>query len=280
MQLSIDASDRVERVDHVGPLQDLGPGARNRFVVRPERIERQSPFVLLVEDFIAPGADFHPHPHRGFETVTFVLDGAMDHADSAGTEGVAAAGDVLWMTAGSGIVHGGRPVGSRPVHALQLWMALPQALRASAPGTREQPQARALLRHGENASARVYGAASVAVGDADWSRWPMTLTDVSLEQAGRFSLALRGQERSFLYVLDGTVSVDDGAPHKAGEILWFAPSESDAAVVLRASDGARCVHYSAVPIAEPIVTRGPFVMGSEAELAAAFADLRSGRFRP
>ncbi len=129
---------KIVEVSEVGALQPLGPDARNRIVVPPERFEAHSPFVLMVEDFISGGHEYHLHPHRGIETVTFFLDGEMEHIDNFGTTGIVHAGDVQWMTAGHGIMHGGRPHGSRPVHALQLWLNLPAELKMSAAGTRVQ----------------------------------------------------------------------------------------------------------------------------------------------
>jgi redox-sensitive bicupin YhaK (pirin superfamily) len=274
----IEPFDGVVRVDRVGSLRALGPGARNRFVVPPEPFDEHSPFVLLVEDFLEPSSDFHPHPHRGFETVTFVLDGDMQHGDSVGVSGVAGAGDVVWMTAGRGIVHGGHPVGGRPVHALQLWMALPAALRDSAPGTRQQSLADALVRTTDSAAAKVYGAGSGSLDGSDWSRWPMTLTDVTVQASGRYALDLRPNERSFLYILNGDFALESGVKYSAGTIIWFDAQPAAGSLTLETAGLARAVHYSSPPIGEPIIARGPFVMGSDAELEEAFADMQSGRF--
>lgn len=148
---------KIVEVSEVGALQPLGPDARNRIVVPPERFEAHSPFVLMVEDFISGGHEYHLHPHRGIETVTFFLDGEMEHIDNFGTTGIVHAGDVQWMTAGHGIMHGGRPHGSRPVHALQLWLNLPAELKMSAAGTRVQRRAEAARCEGPGMTARVFG---------------------------------------------------------------------------------------------------------------------------
>lgn len=269
-----ESANLVERVRQVGPRGNLGPGVWNRFVVVPEELADQLPFVLLVEDFIEPGVDFHAHPHRGLETVTFVLSGQLQHADDVGNKGTIEPGGVQWMTAGRGIVHGGAPVPGSPVHALQLWVALPAALRNSAPGTREQQRDSADVVASGGSRAHVYGARSVAAGDDDWSRWPVTLTDVELASGGRHVLTQQAAERSFLYILEGTVFLS-GRSYVAGTVLWLTATDADRAVEVSCASAARLVQYSSPIFDEPIVARGPFVLGSDAEVARAFRELRA-----
>ena len=270
--------DIIDRVARAGPLQDLAPGARNRFVVTPGEFSSQSPFVLLVEDFIEPGTDFHPHPHKGLETVTFVLSGTLKHGDNVGNRGMIGPGEVQWMTAGKGILHGGQPADDAPVHALQLWLALPAALRNSAPGTREQRLESALADTSNGSTARVYGSGSLAKADPEWSRWPLTLIDVEIEPGGHRTVPLRANERSFLYILSGAVALGSANFYAAGSVIWFAPQAADTPLVLSAPTAARLVQYSSPVIDEPIVARGPFVMGSEAEIQSAFHEFQTTGF--
>jgi len=273
-----DANDIVERVGSVGPLQQLGPGARNRFVVAPGDLASQLPFVLLVEDFIDPGTDFHPHPHKGLETVTFVLSGTLRHGDNVGNRGMIGPGEVQWMTAGKGIVHGGQPAPGAPVHALQLWLALPAALRNSAPGTREQRRDGAIVETSQGATVRAYGTASQSHGAAAWSRWPMTLTDVAFEAGGRCTLPLAAGERAFVYVLSGAVAVGTGPSQAAGSVVWLSVQATDGTIDLSADVPSRLVLYRSPVFDEPIVARGPFVMGSEAEIQLAIHQFQTTGF--
>lgn len=246
----------VDRIGHVGAWQELAPGARNRFVVSPGEMGRQSPFVLLVEDLIEPGTDFHPHPHKGLETVTFVLSGSLRHGDNVGNRGVIGPGDVQWMTAGSGIVHGGQPTDA-PVHALQLWVALPAALRNARPGTREQRKEGAVLETANGSTVRTYGAGSVNKGEPHWSRWPLTLIDFQLAADGQISLPSRAGQRTFVYVFDGAVLIDGNRRCEAGSVVWLHPDRSDRPVTATADGPTRLIQYSSPVIDEPIVARGP-----------------------
>jgi quercetin 2,3-dioxygenase len=263
----------IERVERVGKLNMLAPGAKNRFVVDPATLDRQLPFILLVEDFIEPASGFHPHPHRGLETVTFVLSGRLRHGDHLGNRGILGAGDVQWMTAGRGIEHGGEPV-EGPVHALQLWLALPAHLRGSAPGTRAQHRQQALLESGNGCTVRVYGIA--AEDAAPWSQWPLTIRHMELGAGTEASLPLGAGERAFLYVLEGAPCVD-GRPCTPGDVVWFTPGTANGRARITAEESARLIAYASPAFAEPIVARGPFVGGNMAEIEAAFADARAGR---
>ncbi|WP_081469585.1 pirin family protein [Sphingomonas sp. PAMC 26617] len=269
----------IERIDRVGPLQQLGQGARNRFVVRPDALEEHSPFVLLVEDYIDPSAGFHPHPHRGLETVMIILDGQMLHSDHLGFKGVVGPGDAQWMTAGRGIVHDGGPHDGQLVHALQLWVGLPAQLRNSNPGTREQRLGQAMMRPAQNGSVTIYGAGSLQPGEPEWSRWPLTISDVRLGADGRCLLEIAPGERMFAYVLKGSFEhPESGRSMVAGDVVWIELTQESRQFEVTTASGGRLMVYSGQPILEPVVARGPFVMGSEEEIAQAYDELRTNRF--
>ncbi|OAN58360.1 pirin family protein [Sphingomonas sp. TDK1] len=263
----------IERVDRVGGFNALGPGAKNRFVVDPAHIDRQLPFILLVEDFLEPGSGFHPHPHRGLETVTVLLSGRLRHGDHLGNSGILGEGDVQWMTAGRGIEHGGEPVDG-PVHALQLWLALPARLRRSAPGTREQRKAQAVLETGPGHVVHSYGIAPPE--GAAWSEWPLTIRHVQLDAGAAMHLPMPIGERMFLYVLAGAPVVA-GRSCAPGEVLWLRPDAAPADVTVTCTQAATVIAYASPIFAEPIVAYGPFAGGSMAEIEAAYADARTGR---
>lgn len=261
----------IERITRAGQRRALGPGVSNRMLVTPDDLREQSPFILLVEDFIEPQGDFHEHPHRGLETVTFILSGTLEHGDHLGSSGVLHSGDVQWMTAGSGIIHGGKPADGSTVHGLQLWLNLPNALRKAPPGTRVQHRNSAIVERTHGATAITYG----KDGAPAWSRTPITLTDTDVAAGGRYDLKLAPGHRTFVCVIDGNPDVD-GVPCRPGDILWPAISATEALLSIAADDPARLIAYSGVPIDEAVFAGGPFVAGSEAELRRDFADLRSG----
>jgi len=264
---------RVARRARAGAFRELAPGVLNRMIAAPDDLQANSPFVLLVEDFIEPQGDFHEHPHRGLETVTFVLSGKMEHADHTGARGVSRAGDVQWMTAGRGIVHGGRPANGSRVHALQLWLNLPNAIRDSAPGTREQRGVDARLDDGHGVMMRTYG-----LGDAPaWSAYPMTLRHVTSQGPGHIDILVPAGERMFLYVLEGKANIAS-VDADAGDVIWLAVNDPPARLAVTAPAAVNIVAYSGAPIAEAVFAGGPFVAGSRAQLQQAFDDFAQGRF--
>jgi quercetin 2,3-dioxygenase len=272
----------LDRVETVGPRQDLAPGTYNRAVITPANFADQSPFILMMEDFIGPAMDFYMHPHRGLETVTLLLDGQLQHRDHTGDHGVLKAGDIQWMTAGRGIEHGGKPVGEGRAHALQLWLNLPAALKMSAPGTRVQSRDEAIFETRAGATIRTYGGPR-AVPLAPWSRWPITVTDVELTAGAEHQVDVPTESRLFAYVLNGELTIGaDRRRLRAGQIGWLNPvddrSDETRKLELRATTSARLVVYMGTPIYEQIVAGGPFVMNSQEQIDKAYADLRAGTF--
>jgi redox-sensitive bicupin YhaK (pirin superfamily) len=254
--------------------------------------QQLSPFLLL--DYAGP-AEFAPaskprgvgaHPHRGFETVSIVYSGEVAHRDSAGNSGLIGPGDVQWMTAAAGILHEEfhSPAFTRTGGALemaQLWVNLPARHKMSA------PRYQTLLREGipdlelPDSAGRI----RVIAGEHDGSRGPaLTFTalnvwDVRLRDGGAASLRIPAHHTTAIAVLRGTVSVNGSRPVKAAELVALDGSGDE--VRIEAADdaaGALFLVLSGEPIAEPIVGYGPFVMNSRAEIAAAVADFRAGRF--
>ena len=260
----------IERVTKVGAKRSLGPGAINREVIPPTGLPSSSPFILLVEDFIAPQDGLHEHPHRGLETVTLVLSGEMEHVDHLGDHGISVAGDVQWMTAGRGIIHGGRPANGTNVNVLQLWLNLPEKQRHDIPGTRHQQRAQARLETSDGMTMRVYGE-----GPQQWSEYPMSLRDIASVDGGEMNVTLPAG-RTFLYAVTGQATIG-GRKTVAGEVIQLAVSTSQTAIAIKAQANSRIVAYSGQPIDEPVIVGGPFVAGSEEELRQAFADFRHGK---
>ena len=248
------------------------------------------PFLLL--DEMGP-IEYRPgeavgapdHPHRGFETVTYVLEGEMEHEDSASHRGSLRAGDVQWMTAGAGIIHSEMPSrtlrenGGR-VHGFQVWVNLPARLKLTTPRYQEIGAAtipRAQTADGR-ASVRVVAGEALGVRAVIDTHTPIIYQDWSLAQGGDVTLAVGRDHRALAYVFEGSVRIGDsdgGAVIGDGQMALLGAGDS---VRLRgAPGGGRMLLLAGVPLDEPIARYGPFVMNNEAELVAAFQDYQSGR---
>ena len=248
------------------------------------------PFLLLDEMGpveYAPGeaVGAPDHPHRGFETVTYVLEGEMEHEDSAGHRGSLRAGDVQWMTAGAGIIHSEMPSrtlrenGGR-VHGFQVWVNLPARLKLTTPRYQEIGAGaipRAQTADGR-ASVRVVAGEALGVRAVIDTHTPIIYQDWSLAQGGDVTLAVGRDHRALAYVFEGSVRIGDsdgGAVIGDGQMALLGAGDS---VRLRgAPGGGRMLLLAGVPLDEPIARYGPFVMNNEAELVAAFQDYQSGR---
>lgn len=247
-----------------------------------------SPFLLM--DHAGP-AVFPPsekrrgvgeHPHRGFETVTIMYSGEVEHRDSSGSSGKIGPGDVQWMTAGSGVVHeemhsadyskrGG------PFEAIQLWVNLPAKSKMSAPGyqtllARDIPEV--ALAGGAGTARIIAGTLGDARGPAK-TFTPVTLWDVRLKSGSGALLELPAGHMAALFVLKGNVNVNGSTKLGASEFVTF--SRDGAAIRIDADADATLLMLGGEPIDEPVVGYGPFVMNTEAEIRRAIDDYRSGR---
>jgi quercetin 2,3-dioxygenase len=277
------APAQLTRIEHVGPYRLLMPSVYNREVISPSRPAAHSPFILMVEDRIGEVGEFGVHAHRGFVTVTFMLDGEMEHVESCNnmSAGRLATGDVQWMTAGRGIRHGGRPVGGRSVHSLQLWLNLPSAQKLTAAASSVQRSSDAALLAADGVIVKLYAG---RFGDAMrpfQSAWPMTLMDIRLQRESEASISLDAGERAFVYVMEGEILLGKHAkrPVREGEVAWFEAHAVPAECIeFSGATAARLVYGAAQPIHEPVSTGAGFVMNTADEIDRAFAELRAGVF--
>ena len=251
--------------------------------------QRISPFLLL--DYAGP-ATFEPtarrrgvgqHPHRGFETVTIVYDGEVEHKDSTGQGGLIGPGDVQWMTAAGGILHEeyhspayGKTGG--PFRMVQLWVNLPAKDKMTAPGyqsIRDTDIPRLDLPDGA-------GLVRVIAGDFEGTKGtartftPVNVWDLRLKADASITLGLPEGHTSMLVVLSGHITV--GGKQAAGEAEMVLLSGEGGGVTLDAAGDSVVLVLTGEPIDEPIVGYGPFVMNSEDEIRAAINDFNSGRF--
>jgi redox-sensitive bicupin YhaK (pirin superfamily) len=260
----------------------IGDGHTAIHVIDARDFGANDPFIMLADDRVdlAPGQPAGgPHPHGGFEIVTFVVEGELRDRD----EGVLRTGDVLWMTAGSGVVHNEdvEPLGK--VRILQLWVKLPSALRLEAPKFVHVQRDQAQVRREAGLEARVYGGASGGVDAPSHLYLPMTMVDVQLDPDAVFTQELPPSYNGFLYPLEGDVLVHGTELRRlsVGQIGWLDSGATSPRVRLSAgARGARVMFYAGERQDVPIVTHGPFVGESRADLvrlSQAYLDHRMPR---
>lgn len=252
-------------------------------------IDQVDPFLLL--DEMGP-ADYAPgeavgapdHPHRGFETVTYMLDGEFVHEDSAGHAGRIRAGDVQWMTAGDGVVHSEEPApwikerGGR-VHGFQLWVNLPARDKRIAPRYQDVRAETMPTWTGADGHAQVKVIAGRLLGvqaQAE-TRTPITFADVVLDDGAEVALDVPAAQNAFVFVYAGALTV--GEQRRAAADGDMAVVGAGDLLTLRATAaGTRALVIAGEPLREPVVRYGPFVMNTREEIYQAFADYQSGRF--
>jgi quercetin 2,3-dioxygenase len=262
------------------------------FIVRrpfpTQGLDLVDPFLLLDEmgpvDY-APGeaVGAPDHPHRGFETITYMLEGQFEHEDSAGHKGVLRPGDVQWMTAGAGIVHSEMPSreirdkGGR-VHGFQIWVNLPARLKMTRPRYQEVSAGKIPQAASADGRARVRVVAGEALGvKAVIDTYiPIVYQDWTLEEGADVTVALRSDEQAMAYVFQGSAFVgNEGKEVNDGQLALFGAGDS---VRLRgAKGGGRLLLLAGVPIAEPVARYGPFVMNTQEEIVQAVRDYQSGK---
>jgi redox-sensitive bicupin YhaK (pirin superfamily) len=269
----------IRSIESAGPPEARGPGHRARMVIPPVRIPEHSPFLVMAEDWFAPPAGFPTHPHRGIETVTFVVSGELVHADHTGGAGRLGAGDVQFMTAGGGVTHSEMP-GPRGVHSLQLWLNLPAHLKRVKARYKNVLGADAPALREAGVEARLYAGKLADLVAPFATTWPMTLIDLKLEFGAAFEAPVPAGQRAFALVLDGQAALGAEERAKAGDVAWAAVSpggDGFDTLAVKATASTRVLVFASPVIDEPVAMGGPFVMNTQDEILEAFADLRAGR---
>lgn len=265
----------------------VGDGFPVRTVIPSHRLPELSPFLML--DYAGP-ARFEPssrprgveeHPHRGFETVTISYQGSVDHRDSGGNAGTINAGDVQWMTAASGVVHEemhGKEFTAKggEFEMVQLWVNLPAAHKMSEPRyqgivSAEIPR----VELGSGTYGRVIAGELNGVKGPAKTFTPVNVFDVRMEAGGRGELSLPAGHNSAIILLRGDITVNGQT--LTGEAQIAALGGPGEGVQLEAKAESLVLVLSGEPIHEPVVSYGPFVMNTEAEIRQAFEDYRAGK---
>ena len=274
----------VERLIAGQSTQD-GAGVKLTRVLTRDLQRRLDPFLMLdafasdrPDDYLA---GFPEHPHRGFETITVMIEGRMRHRDSAGHEGLLESGGMQWMSAGRGVVHSEFPEQSEGrMEGFQLWLNLPSRDKLGTPWYRDIPAAQIPLWRGEGAEARLLAGERLGQrGAVQREATQPLLLDVALQPGAAFEQALPETHNAFFYVYRGSASLASGCQVPAGRMAILANTPGSDGIALRAGEqGARLLLVAGQPLHEPIAQYGPFVMNTEAELLQAVRDYQAGRF--
>jgi redox-sensitive bicupin YhaK (pirin superfamily) len=262
-----------------------GDGVKMTRIIGTTEFNVLDPFLLLdafesdqPQDYIG---GFPSHPHRGFETVTYLLAGRMRHKDSAGNEGVIEAGGIQWMTAGRGIVHSEMPEQENGLlMGFQLWVNLPANMKMSEPSYQEFPPAGVPLEQHENGTeVRVIsGVTGLGTeGPVHNAHVKPTYLDVSLPAGESFRQEVAGDDNAFVFLIDGELTIGAQGKTLSRRILAVL-GEGPTIQVTAGAEGARFLLVAAQPLHEPVARGGPFVMNTKEEIMQAFDDYKHNRF--
>lgn len=261
------------------------PAVQKGWVLPPERWADFDPFILMAEDWFKRGT-FSDHPHRGFQTITYVIDGRLEHIDNGGGRDILEPGDVQYMNAGWAARHAEEAVDEGIAHTLQLWLNLPASLKHTKTEYQNIYADQAPSVSFEGGSIKVFSGETDGVKGPLESLVPVTMFEISLEAGAEYNAVLPGTDNAFLYVLSGDMDFGHNEVNlkmHGAALLDRQESEAEAASTLRIKANARhsrMLVYSGHPIKEELVQYGPFVMNTMDEIKQAFSDFRDGKFGP
>ncbi len=282
-QATLHQSRSIERIVQ-GIATSDGAGVSLTRVLTGKLQRRLDPFLMLdafgsddPDDYIA---GFPDHPHRGFETITYMLHGRMRHRDSAGHEGLLQNGGMQWMVAGRGAIHSEIPEQEEGVmEGFQLWLNLPAQTKMAEPWYRDFPSETIPQYVTQNGvTVRVIAGSSNGVAGAMTREITEPLyLDIHVPAGAEFSSAIPQTHNAFIYVYRGAVQVGDTRV-EAQRMGILSNTEGADGITLTATEDARLILIAGKPLNEPIVQYGPFVMNTQQEISQALDDFRSGRF--
>jgi len=274
---------RISRIYNVPELAPgfVGPGHLAAPVIPPEDFAINDPFILLMDDHLDIGD--RPvggaHPHAGFETVTLLLQGSIYDRDEGG---FIEAGEVQWMTAGRGIIHGENVGAKGKVRLLQLWLTLPKADRWTEPGFQTIHTDAVPVRRENGAEVRIYSGGSGSLRSTTRNHVPVTITEITLEPHASIDQEIPSSYNGFVFTLRGSIQAGaDNTSLKTGQTGWLDRPQVDGASLLRVTageEGARLVLYAGQPQGNPIVSYGPFIGDSKRDIARLYTEFQSGQF--
>lgn len=283
--MSNDTAAHVSRIIAGMPTSD-GAGVRLTRVIGTPALPDLDPFLMLdefgtdrPEDYLA---GFPEHPHRGFETVTYMLDGRMRHKDNHGNEGLLTPGSVQWMTAGRGLVHSEMPEQeSGRMRGFQLWVNLPAREKMTAPRYQEfAPERIPQSTPAEGVTVKVIaGQVGDVAGPISQPATDPVYLDITLAPGSVWSYTLPDGHNGFAYVFEGAAELGKGEQARAVSQHQLAVLGGGRVLQVRGSaEGGRLILVAGRPLREPVARHGPFVMNTRQELMQAFIDFQEGKF--
>eukprot|EP01147_Barroeca_monosierra_P009827 gene9827-2020_t len=258
--------------------QSEGQGARVRRSIGGSELRNFDPFLLLDEFRVKRGAGFPDHPHRGFETVTYMLKGTFEHEDFCGHRGSITAGGLQWMTAGRGIVHAEMPA-SEESHGLQLWVNLSAKDKMCDPKYQELKGEEIPHVTKDGVTAIVISGKALGTESPVLTRTPTYYLHFKLEPNSRLEQEIPSEMNTFLYTLSGEIFVgESGEKCDTHHTITLTKNDEQSGVVIFSGENpAEFVLIAGRPHGEPIVQYGPFVMNSQEQIQSTFLDYRMGR---
>ncbi|GAA0184749.1 transcription cofactor [Lithospermum erythrorhizon] len=264
-------------VKKISPRPQMeGVGAVVRRSIGMHELKNLDPFLMLDEFEVIPPAGFPEHPHRGFETVTYMLEGASNHQDFAGHKGTIRTGDVQWMTAGRGIVHSEMPAGEGILRGLQLWVNLSSKDKMIEPGYQELPKESIPMAEKDGVEVRVIAGKAMGVRSPVYTRTPTMFIDFTLQPNTEYHQTIPESWNAFVYIVEGEgyFGIPNGKPVPAHNLLVLGTAGEGLSVWNNSVEPLRFVLAAGEPINEPIVQYGPFVMNTEAEIQQTIEDFQ------
>lgn len=274
---------KIKSVRTVTPQRN-SPTHKVGLVLEPGNWEEYDPFLLLAEDWFHQGT-FGLHPHRGIETVTYVIEGNLEHFDNKAGKGKLASGDVQWMTAGRGVIHKEDPAQGEEVHSLQLWVNLPSELKMIEPRYQNLRSEDMPVKEVEGAIIRVFSGAIGDITAPTLNYVPITMAQFDVDQGVSIEAEIPSSYNGFIYILEGSgIFGQNDIEGKKGQVLWLDNLNGEAAktivstLQINATSKLRFLLYAGKPVKEKVVARGPFVMNTMEEIRQAYKDYTDGKF--
>ncbi|MDE5416321.1 pirin family protein [Alkalihalobacillus sp. MEB203] len=264
--------------------QVRGAGHTQGWVLEPGHWYDFDPFLLMAEDWFKKGT-FGFHPHKGMETVTYVIDGELEHKDSHGGEGLLKAGDVQWMTAGQGISHIEDPVVGSKVHSLQLWVNLSKVNKSASPRYQDLYKRNMPEIKEEGAVIRLFSGSYGKYQAETLNYTPVTMIDFEVSLEKTIMPDIPKSYNGFIYILEGSgLFGKEEIKGVKNQVIWLGQSDkregdSDVIRIKSTSEKLHGILLAGEPIKEQVVAHGPFVMNTEEEIRQAFSDYHNGKFQ-
>jgi len=265
--------DVVKKFESVEQAEGVGARVR-RSIGRPE-LKQLDPFLMLDEFKVGKPAGFPDHPHRGFETVTYMIQGQIKHEDFAGHSGVIGPGDLQWMTAGRGIVHCEMPVSKEPCTGLQLWVNLKKKDKMVPPAYQELLDSDIPKVEKDGVAVKVIAGTSMGVNSPVKTRSPTMYLDFRIQPNKEFVQEIPDNWNAFVYTLEGSALFGNNSTKGPAHHTLLLSSTSGPLKVRTTDEAVHFVLIAGEPTGEPVVQYGPFVMNTQEEIYKTLLDFQA-----